>query len=67
MKIKIIGLRKIISDEFYLKKFIIFMGILYWIYGCMPVVDRLFNIVTILSFLYLLNIENNLHGKNCLG
>ncbi len=59
MKIKIIGLRKIISDEFYLKKFIIFMGILYWIYGCMPVVDRLFNIVTILSFLYLLNILAN--------
>ncbi len=41
--------KSIVLDEFYYKYVIIFFGIIYWIYGMMPSVDLIFNLLSLMA------------------
>ena len=46
----------ILNDELYLKLMILFAGILYWVYGFMPLMDKLFNVLALLALFFLARI-----------
>ena len=43
----------LINNEFYIKKCIVVAGVLYWLYGMMPIVDELFNVITLVALAYI--------------
>ena len=43
----------LISNEIYIKKCIVVAGVLYWLYGMMPIVDELFNVITLVALAYI--------------
>ena len=52
MRIRAVSINQLIKDEYIYKKITIFFGILYWLYGLMPITDAFFNVISILNVLF---------------
>lgn len=49
-------LKKIYNNEYYYKVLVVITGVLYWVWGAMPYVDRLFDAISLISLIYLAKI-----------
>lgn len=51
MKISFNGIKKTLRDEFTYKLVIVFLGILYWLYGLMPIANYLFSFISLICII----------------